>query len=177
MALSTGSFLGTLALFVYFGTVVLSVPAAAATLLLSRRLGVLPAAVGVVLATGGLVLAAAILGSGVLGVQRSLAAASVGVVGLLVLWVVPVALGTAIVRRFAGPALAGALGFTVAGLPPALLASAVVFVAPGGPSRYNLTFLAGPALWAASAVFLTIVLLGPGLAGLGLHRLVGSRRR
>ena len=173
----TNAPVGLLVVFVYLGAVVLSLPAVAAVLLLSRRIGVGRAASAV--AAGALAVVALVaLGAAlVVGPDAGASIAGYGAVGFLVLWALPVLLGRWLIRRGTGLAADLALGYAVAGLPPALAASAVWFVAPGGPTRYNLTFLSGPALWAASAVFLAIVLLGPGLVGIGLVRLVGRRRR
>lgn len=168
--------IGLLAVFVYFAAVVLSLPASAAVLLLSRRVGIERAAAVV----GSATLAVVAIGAlGVVVVAGFGAGGTVvvyGVAALAVLWALPVVVGRWFVRRGTGLAADLALGYTVAGLPLALVASAAWFVAPGGPTRYNLTFLSGPALWAATAVLLAIVLLGPGLTGLGLVRLVGRLR-
>lgn len=167
---------GLLAVFVYLGAVIASLPAAAAVLLLARRLGVARAA-GLV-GSGALVLVlAAGLGAGALvGVDAGLTVAGYGVVALAVLWALPALVGRWLVRRLAGAPADFALGYAVAGLPVALVASAVWFAAPGGPTRYNLAFLSGPALWAAAAVLVAIVVLGPGLVGVGLLALAGRRR-
>jgi len=167
---------GLLVVFTYFGAVALSLPAAAAVLLAARRMGVVRAGVLVGLVVLLLVAAAAAALGATVGLVSGLTFAASAVAALLLLWVVPVALGRWIVRRLEGVGGDVALGYAVAGLPVAMIASALVFVAPGGPSRYNITFLSGPALWTASAVFLAVVLVGPGLAGVGLLRLAGRRR-
>lgn len=167
---------GILVVFVYLGAVVLSLPAAAAVLLLARRVGIGRAG-ALVVAVGFVIVAVVGLGVGVLaGPAAGVSFAGYGVGAVVALWGLPVLVGRWVVRRFTGLAPDLALGYAVAGLPPALAASAVWFVAPGGPTRYNLTFLSGLALWAGLAVLLTIVVLGPGLIGVGLVRLVGPRR-
>lgn len=166
---------GLLAVFVYLGAVLASLPAAAAVLLLARRLGVARAAALVGLGALVLVLVAG-LGVGVLvGLDAGLTLAGYGVVALAVLWALPTLVGRWLVGRLAGEPADLALGYAVAGLPVALVASAAWFAAPGGPTRYNLTFLSGPTLWAAAAVLVGIVVLGPGLVGVGLLRLAGRR--
>ena len=166
---------GLLVVFTYFGAVALSLPAAAAVLLAARRMGVVRAGVLVGLVVLLLVAAAAAALGATVGPVPSLTFAASAAAALLLLWVVPVAVGRWLVRRLAGVGGDVALGYAVAGLPVAMIASALLFVAPGGPSRYNLTFLAGPALWAAAAAFLAIVVFGPGLVGVGLFRLAGRR--
>lgn len=167
---------GLLPVFVYVGAVVASFPAAAAALLLARRVGTRRAVTVVGVGGLGLVAAAALVVGVVVGTGVGLVLAGYGVGAVAVLWALPVVVGRWLVYRFTGLDVDLALGYAVAGLPLALAASAAWFVVPGGPSRYNLTFLTGPALWAASAVLLAIVVLGPGLVGTGLVKLVGRRR-
>lgn len=167
--------IGLLAVFVYLGAVVASLPAAATVLLLARRMGAerLAALVGL---TALVLVSLVSIGVSVLaGPDAGLALAGYGVVALAVTWTVPALVGRWLVRRLVGQAVDVALGYAAAGLPVALVASAAWFAAPGGPTRYDLTSLSGPALWAAAAVLLAIVVLGPGLVGVGLLRFAGRR--
>lgn len=71
-----------------------------------------------------------------------------------------------------------ALRLSVGAWPVALLAAFGVFPAPGGLGRYNLTFLTGPALYAAVATVAAPVLFGPAVLGLLAVRLgVGAGRK
>lgn len=162
---------GPLLVFGYLVAVALSLPTAAAVLRLARPLGVRRAAALVGLLAVALV---AVVGVAVGVLAGPVAGGSAGEVGLfavVLLWALPVLVGRAVVGRLVGLAGDAALGYAVAGLPVAMVASAVVFVAPGGFGRDDLTLLTGPALWVGGAAFLAIVLLGPGLAGAGLVRL------
>lgn len=166
---------GLLAVFVYFAAVVLSIPAAAGVLLLGRRFGIRRATdlvglafVGVV-ALGGLVVA--VVTDPIAGVLL----AGFGLLALVLLWAVPVLVGAYVVERLESTTGETALGFAVAGLPGAMLVSAILFLAPGGLARYNLTFLSGPVAWLFLLAFGAVVLVGPGLVGVGLYRFAGRR--
>lgn len=168
--------LGTLVVLVYLGAVALSLPATAAVLLAARRLGVARAGVMVGAVALLFVAAAAFALGATVGPIPSLIFAAFGAAAVTLLWALPVLVGQRLVRRYAGVADDLALGYAVAGLPVAMAASAVVFVAPGGPTRYNLTFVTGPVLWVVAAAFLAIVVLGPGIVGVGLVRLARRAR-
>jgi len=168
--------LGLLVVFGYFTAVVLSLPAAAGVLLLARRVGVRRAADLVGLVAFGLVTVAAVVVGLAAGPVAGATLAGLGLLVLLSLWALPALVGSLLVSRLSPCGDEAALGYAVAGLPVALLASALLFLAPGGPGRYNLTFLSGPSLWLASLVFLAVVLLGPGLVGAALCRLASRRR-
>jgi hypothetical protein len=92
-------------------------------------------------------------------------------VGLVVF---PLGIGTALVRRVAGVDRDRALRVTTATWPIGLLVSFLVYIAPGGPYRYNITFLSGNEAVAAFVVWGACILLLPGILGIIVLRLRGD---
>lgn len=169
--------IGLLVVLVYVGTVLASVPVALLALLVGLRTGSYRRALGyslggalALLAVGAVALAVAVTplaGATLLGV---------GVLAVVTLGVVPLVLGRELVVRLAGREIdpEDALKWTVAGWPVALNVSVAVFVAPGGPARYNVTFLTGLEGILSVAALVGVVALGPGLVGTGLARAFGN---
>jgi len=164
---------GLLVVFVYVGAVIGSVPVALLTLLLARRTRSFARALAYSLGGG---VALFVLGSVALAVLVApLAGGTLLLVGLLAvatLGVVPLAVGRELVVRVAGVGLDrdGGLKWATAGWPVALNVSFALFVAPGGPARYNVTFLTGIEGILTLGALLAVVVLGPGLVGVGLAR-------
>lgn len=168
---------GLLVVLAYVGTVLASVPVALVALLVGLRTGSYRRALGYSLG-GGLALLG--LGSIALGVAVDpLAGATllgVGALAVAILGAVPLVVGRELVGRLAGREIASedALKWTLAGWPVALNVSVAVFVAPGGPARYNVTFLTGLEGALSLAALLGVIVLGPGLVGTGLARAFGK---
>jgi hypothetical protein len=166
-------FTGFLALLVYVGWVAGSVPLAVAVYALARWLDsvglavryVAAAVVGAVLAG---VTALALFVDPVAGGTFAVLALAAGIV----LAAFPLYIGRQLLGRWTPLAPDRALVFAVLGWPVALLASLAVFVAPGGPTRYNITFLSGGAAALAWTVMGLVVTLGPGVVGYAAYRLV-----
>lgn len=154
---------GLLVVFVYVLTVALSTPLALAVVFLTRQRSV-TAALGTIV---GILAALVTLGSTVVAALVSPLAGVVtfasGVAALLGLVVLPLVIGRTVVRRTTGVDREVALRLAVTAWPVALAASFGLFVAPGGPTRYNLTFLTGPLAAGAWLAWLALVILGPGL--------------
>jgi len=169
----TNSPVGLLAVVVYVGWVVASVPLALAVYGLSRWLDdrglalryVGAALVGLVLAGG---TALALFVDPVAGAVFLGLAAAAGVV----LAAFPLYIGRQLLERWTTLPPGRALGYAVLGWPVALVASLVVFLAPGGLGRYNITFLTGGAAALAWVVLGLVVTVGPGVAGFAMYRLL-----
>lgn len=167
------SSVGLLAVLVYLGAVLAAIPASLVVYGLGGFLGSTRRALGYVAAVlAGLVLAA----TAALAVFVTPAAgATVAVLGgaaAVVLYAFPLFVGRQLLGRWTPLDPDDALEYAVLGLPVALVASFALFLAPGGTDQYNLTFLSGPVaalVWTALGL---VVTLGPGLAGLGMYRLV-----
>jgi hypothetical protein len=164
---------GLLPVVLYFVAVLVSLPASLVTYGLGRWLGSTALAVRYVAAgLAGLVLAVgtalAVFVNPVVGATVVALAAA----GAVVLAAFPLFIGRQLIERWTGLSGEMAREYAVLCLPVALVASAVLFVAPGGTERYNLTVLSGPV---AALVWLglgLVVTLGPGVAGYGMYRLV-----
>ncbi|WP_255195484.1 hypothetical protein [Halorarius litoreus] len=164
-----------LLLFVYLGLLGLS-PLVPFTVWTAGRFGrsqrrtlaawvVVPAALSLLLGAGLLVLSA----------RFALDVAGQLLVGLLVLWGLPLGLGVGLLdRRGTAPQAAALLA--AIGLPVGLALSFLVFLAPGGFYRYNITFLTGPAAWLAWSAFLAAVVLLPVALAVALERTAVGRR-
>lgn len=166
---------GLLAVFAYVGTVVASVPVAVVALLLRRVTTSFREALAYSL--GGsfalfTVVAVALAVTVDPGAGGTLFAT--GVAALVALVAIPLAVGRALVERLAGLDPDRALRWATAGWPVALILSFVVFVAPGGPTRYNATFLSGVEAALAGGAIALAVLVGPGLLGTALARAFGD---
>lgn len=163
---------GQLPVVVYAAAVVLSVPAAGSALLLARRVGVRRAAAAVALVVAVLAAVVGLAVTVLAGPAAGARFAASGFGAMALLWALPVRAGDLLLRRATGVAGEEALGFAVAGLPAGLLGSFVWFAAPGGLAGAD---PGGPVRWLAGAGFLLTVVVGPGLAGVALHRLVRRR--
>ncbi|WP_276260791.1 hypothetical protein [Haloglomus litoreum] len=162
---------GLLPVFVFVAAVGLSWPVAIATFVLSLRVRPFGRALRYVAVGVGAIAVAVALGiAGIAGVEvgglvlLSLAIAA-GLFGA-----VPLVVSRAVLVR-SGVGTSRALRLSVAAWPFALLAAFGVFLAPGGVARYNVTFLTGPALYAAVAAIAALVLFGPAVLGLLAARL------
>lgn len=91
----------------------------------------------------------------------------------VVLAAFPLYIGRQLLERWTPLAPDRALVVAVLGWPVALLASLAVFVAPGGPTRYDITVLSGGGGALAWTAIGLVVTLGPGVVGYGLVRLLG----
>lgn len=168
---------GLVNVFVYFATVALSIPVSLVTYALSRRLGsfrdaLVQVGVGVV----AVVLAAATAIGLFVALRASALFVLLAGVALAVLGVFPILIGAQVLVRRGPLDSDTALEYATLGWPVALVASLVVFFAPGGPARYNITFLSGPVAVVAWAVMLLVVTFGPAVAGYGMYRLVERLR-
>jgi len=169
----TNSPVGLLALVVYVGWVLTSVPLALAVYGLGRWLDDLglalryagAALVGLVLAG---TTALALFVDPVAGAVFVGLAAAAGVV----LAAFPLYIGRQLLERWTTLAPERALEYAVLGWPVALVGSLVVFLAPGGLGRYNVTFLTGGVAALAWVVLGLVVTLGPGVCGFAMYRLV-----
>lgn len=164
---------GLLPVLVYFGAVVVSIPASLATYGVGRWLGSTASAlryvgaiVGLVVLAGGLLLAVFV--DPVVGVALVAMAAGAA----LVLAGFPLFIGRQLLERWTPLEADEAREYAVLGWPVGLVASFAIFLAPGGPARYNATFLSGPAAVLAWTAVGLVVTLGPAVAGLGMYRLV-----
>jgi hypothetical protein len=162
---------GLLPIFVFVAAVGLSWPVAIATFVLSLRVRPFGRALRyVAVGVGAIAVAFALAIGGIAGPEvGGIVLASLGIAAVL-LGAVPLAVSRALLARN-GIEANRALRLSVGAWPPALLAAFGVFLAPGGLSRYNLTFLTGPALYAAVAVIAALVLFGPAVLGLLAARL------
>lgn len=167
-------FTGVLALAVYVGWVAASVPLALACYGLTRWLGAVDIATGYV---GAVVVGVVLAGATALALfVDPLAGGLFAVLALaagVVLAAFPLYIGRQLLERWTDLPPDRALVFAVLGWPVALLVSLGVFVAPGGPTRYNITFLSGGKAALAWTVMGLVVTLGPGVVGFGLVRLAG----
>lgn len=167
-------FTGVLALAVYVGWVAGSVPLALACYGLARWLDSVDLAIGYV---GAVVVGVVLAGATALALFVDPVAGGLFAVLALAAGVVlagfPLYIGRQLLERWTALPPDRALLYAVLGWPVALVASLGVFVAPGGPTRYNITFLSGG--WAALAwtVVGLVVTLGPGVVGYAAYRLVG----
>lgn len=164
---------GLLAVAVYVGWVAGSVPLALAVAGLARWLGSVGLAVRYV---GAVVTGAALAGATALAAFVDPAAgatfAGLAAASGVVLAAVPLYVGRLLIERWTALDPARALEFAVLGWPIALVASFAVFLSPGGPTRYNVTFLSGGVAALAWTVMGLVVTLGPGVAGVGVYRFV-----
>lgn len=169
----TNGFTGVLALVVYVGWVAGSVPLALALYGLARWLDSVDLALGYV---GAVVVGVVLAGATALALFVGPIAGGIFAVLVLAAGVVlaafPLYIGRQFLERWTSLPPERALVFAVVGWPVALLASLAVFVAPGGPTRYNITFLSGPVAALAWTVMGLVVTLGPGVVGFALVRLV-----
>jgi hypothetical protein len=166
-------FVGFLALLVYVGWVAGSVPLAVACYGLARWLGSVDLALGYV---GAVVVGVVLAGTTALALfVDPVASGTFAVLALaagVVLAAFPLYIGRQLLERWADLPPDRALVFAVLGWPVALLASLAVFLAPGGPTRYNITFLSGGPAAIAWTVMGLVVTLGPGVVGYAAYRLV-----
>jgi len=164
---------GLLPVVLYFVAVLVSLPASLVTYGLGRWLGSTALAVRYVAAgLAGLVLAAGTALAVFVDPAVGATVAALAAAGAAVLAAFPLFIGRQLIGRWTGLSGEMAREYAVLSLPVALVASAVLFVAPGGTERYNLTVLSGPV---AALVWLglgLVVTLGPGVAGYGMYRLV-----
>jgi hypothetical protein len=170
----TNSPVGLLAVVVYVGWVVASVPLALAVYGLSRWLddvGLALRYVGAALV--GLVLAGATALA--LFVDPVAGAVFVGLAAAagIVLAGFPLYIGRQLLERWTPLEPDLALEYAVLGWPVALVVSLVGFLAPGGLGRYNITFLTGGAAALAWVLLGLVVTLGPGVCGFAMYRLRG----
>ena len=169
----TNSPAGLLPVFVYAGAVVLSVPVALVAYALSTRSRTFRGALGWVAAgVTGLVLAGATALAAFVDPTVGLVFAALVAAAGVVLAAFPLYIGRLLVERWTPLGPDAALEYATLGWPVAMVAGFVVFLAPGGPARDNLTFLSGPVAAIAWTVMGLVVTLGPGVAGYGLYRLV-----
>jgi hypothetical protein len=161
----TNTVAGFLPQFAYLVTIAVSFPIAAISFVLARRRLLEPVLTVTLVSVSLLVLA----GAGTLAAVVSPAAAievlrvALGVGVVLV--ILPLTIGTGFVRRAAGVDQDRALRVTTAAWPIGLLVSFVIYVAPGGPYRYNITFLTGDVALVAFAAWGACILFLPGLLG------------
>ena len=167
---------GLLALVVYVVTVALSPVLAIAVVLLARQRSPTAALGTVVGVLAALVTLSTTVVAALFSLWAAVAVFLLGFGALLGLVVVPLFLGRTVVRRATGVDREDALRLSVMAWPLALAGSFALFVAPGGASRYNITFLSGAAAVAAWLAWALVVLVGPGLVGAGLARLFGRFR-
>jgi hypothetical protein len=157
------SILAPLASTTYAVAVVGAAPAVALAFLLGRWLG-FPRALALVL---GVPLLAGTFLSLVLG--GPIAAMVVAATALIVV-VGPILVGVAFVSTRADTPVETVLRRVTAAWPVAMVASAVVFFAPGGAARPNVTFLDWLVALLGPGVVVAIALVGPGVLGLLLVR-------
>ncbi|MFB6139375.1 MAG: hypothetical protein ABEJ26_02955 [Halosimplex sp.] len=166
-------FVGLLAVFVFFGLVAASPVVALAGWALSTRRDYFGDALGAVAAVGvGLVAAGALSLALLVDPSAGLAFAAVAVGEALVVAAFPVLIGRQLLERWTLLDADEALEYATLGWPVAMVVTAVLFVAPGGLSRYNVLFLDGAAAAVAWLSIAVVVTLGPTVAGLGLYNLV-----
>jgi hypothetical protein len=170
----TNTVAGLLPQFAYLVTIAVSFPIAVISFALARRRLLEPVLTATLVVVGLLVMAAigtlAALVSVAAAVEVLRIATGAGV-GLVVL---PLAIGTALVRRAAGVDRDRALRVTTATWPIGLLVSFLVYIAPGGPYRYNITFLTGNTAIAAFVLWGSCILFLPGLLGAIVLRIRGD---
>lgn len=171
MSYPTGS---VLTLVAYGALVVLSLPCAGLGSALARRYDPFRVAAGVL----GL-LGVATLGA-VAWLWVAFGVSAAVLLELLVAWLAvavgPVVVAAGAVRRFGPAARERAWRLALGTWPLGTVASAVVFVAPGGVSRYNVTFLSGTAAAVAiGALFLALWGL-PAIVGTLVVRRADARR-
>jgi hypothetical protein len=109
------------------------------------------------------------LGLLTLGARIALAVSGSVLLGLLVLWGLPLGLAFGLLDRRGVPTERAAT-LAAAGLPVGLALSFLVFLSPGGFYRYNITFLTGPAAWLAWTAFVAAVVLVPAAVAVALER-------
>jgi len=169
----TNSPVGLLAVVVYVGWVGVSVPLALAAYGLGRWLddrGLALRYVGAALV--GLVLAGATALA--LFVEPLAGAVFLGLATAagVVLAAFPLYIGRQLLERWTTLPPGRAFEYAVLGWPVALFASLVVFLAPGGLARYNITFLTGGAAALTWVVLGLVVTVGPGVVGFAAYRIV-----
>ena len=164
---------GLLALSVYVAWVAGSVPLALTVYALARWLGSVDLALGyAAAAVVGAVLAGATALALVVDPVAGGTFAALALGAGVVLAAFPLYIGRQLLERWTPLPPDRALVFAVVGWPCALLASLAVFVAPGGPARYNITVLTGGRAALAWTVMGLVVTLGPGVVGYAASRLV-----
>lgn len=168
--------LGLLALLVYVVTVALSPVLALGIVLLARTRSVTAALGTVVGGLAGLVTLSTTVVAALFSLGAGLSTFATGFGSLVGLVVVPLLVGRTVVRQATGIDREDALRAAVMGWPVALALSFGLFVAPGGTSRYNLTFLSGPVAVLAWLGWGAIVLLGPGIFGVVLTKVFARFR-
>lgn len=169
---------GLVPLLVYFGAVVISIPASLLAYGLGRYFDSTGTAIRYVGAgLLGLILAAGTALAAFVDPVAGLTLVVVGAGGALVLAGFPLYIGRQLIERWTDLPADHALEYAVLGLPVGLVASFAVFLAPGGPARFNLTFLDGPVAALAWTVVGLVVTLGPGAVGFGMYRLVARLDR
>ncbi|QPV61367.1 hypothetical protein I7X12_11360 [Halosimplex litoreum] len=166
-------FVGAMALVAAFGLVVASPVVAGVAWALSTRTDYFGDALGTVLAGAvGLFAAGAVALAVLVDPAAGLTFAVVAAGAALVLAVVPVLFGRQLLGRWTLLDADEALAYATLGWPVAMVTSAVLFVAPGGFTRYNVLFLDGLAATVAWTTLVLVVTLGPALAGLALYNAV-----
>ncbi|MGB9986317.1 hypothetical protein [Salarchaeum japonicum] len=125
--------------------------------------------------------------TGVLGLAAVVAVAagvmagiSAGLVVLLVCLLVfaagaavPLVLASTLAERVGG--VRNGAPYAALGWPPSLYAAALVFIAPGGFARYNLTFATGTTALVGWTAFSLFVLFGPAVVAVAAARYSTSR--
>ncbi|MFT4891779.1 MAG: hypothetical protein ACI9YT_002714 [Halobacteriales archaeon] len=169
----TNTVAGLLPQFAYLVTIAVSFPIAVVSFVLARRKLLEPVLTATLVAVALLVMASAGTLAAVVSVDDALevvriaAGAGVGLVAL------PLGAGTAFVRRTVGVDRDRALRATTATWPIGLLVSFLVYIAPGGPYRYNITALTGNEAIVAFVVWGACILLLPGVLGALVVRVGG----
>ncbi|MFB6195382.1 MAG: hypothetical protein ABEI80_04360 [Haloplanus sp.] len=170
----TNSPAGVLALIVYVGWVAGSGPLALAVSGLARWLDSVALAIRYV---GAVVVGAVLAGTTALALFVDPVAggtfAALALAAGVVLAAFPLYIGRQLLERWTTLPPDRALVFVVLGWPVALLASLAVFLAPGGPTRYNITVLSGGVAALAWTAMGLVATLGPGVVGFALSGLVG----
>lgn len=161
----TNTVAGFLPQFAYLVTIAVSFPIAVISFALARRRLLEPVLTVTLVVVGLLVLASVGTLAAVVSVDAAVEVLRIAVGAGVGLVVVPLTIGTALVRRAADVDRDRALRVTTATWPVGLLVSFVVYIAPGGPYRYNITFLTGNTAVAAFVLWGACILLLPGLLG------------
>ncbi|MFW6376957.1 MAG: hypothetical protein ACOC0F_03185 [archaeon] len=161
----TNTVAGLLPQFAYLVTIAVSFPIAVISFALARRRLLEPVLTSTLVVVGLLVMASAGTLAAVVSVDAAIEVLQIAVgagVGLVVL---PLGIGTALVRRAVGVDRDRALRVTTATWPVGLVVSFLVYIAPGGPYRYNITFLTGNEAIVAFVVWGACVVFLPGILG------------
>jgi hypothetical protein len=170
----TNTVAGFLPQFAYLVTIAVAFPIAVISFALARRRLLEPVLTATLVAVAMLVVAAAGTLAAVVSVDAALEILRIALGAGVGLVVFPLGIGTALVRRVAGVDRDRALRVTTATWPIGLLVSFLVYIAPGGPYRYNITFLSGNEAVAAFVVWGACILLLPGILGIIVLRLRGD---